>query len=363
MSLTVTKVETPSPEEWRALGEQATIFLSHAWLPLVLQRVNRKMASMTARQRRVFGQGTWLRFAHGELTTGFCYLHARRAPFDIPRVYLNQTGNLEFDQSWIEFNDIPSLDGYREMNQQALLQYISRHHPYTLFTVSMTQATWLGAHNEDWMEWDTVEHIGHYTDLTAIKQPGSLLEQVSSNTKQTLKRSLKFLEQEFGSCALQRIEPNEQLTTLDQLGNWHRERWQHTKEGSGFDNAEFMQFHRQLITEYPGTMGLFSFTAGEQVLGYLYCLEHGDTANFYLSSIKHDGKDNKYKPGLVMHWFAIEWYAAQGFVRYDFLAGDMQYKRSLATDSYRLCYLQLAPHNGIYRLLKRLHRLKRSILT
>lgn len=360
MSLTVTTVETPSPEQWLALGEQPSIFLSSAWLPLVLQRVKTKVASMTARQRRVFGQGTWLRFAHGDLTTGYCYLHARRAPFDVPRVYLNQTGNLEFDQSWIEFNDIASLDGYREMNQHALLGYLNQQHPYTLFTVSMTQGSW--PINDEWMEWDTIEHIGHYTDLTAIQQPGSLLEQVSSNTKQTLKRSLKFLKREFGNCALQRIEPHEQLTTFDQLGNWHRERWQHTKEGSGFDNAEFIQFHRQLIAEYPDNVGIFSFTAGGQVLGYLYCLEHGDTANFYLSSIKLDGTDNKYKPGLVMHWFAIEWYAAQGFVRYDFLAGDMQYKRSLASDSYRLCYLQLAPNNGIYRMLKGLHRLKRSML-
>jgi hypothetical protein len=52
-------------------------------------------------------------------------------------------------------------------------------------------------------------------------------------------------------------------------------------------------------------------------------------------------EDSRIKPGLVCHALALARYADEGALEYDFLAGDGQHKRSLATGTRTLTWTTL----------------------
>ncbi len=73
-------------------------------------------------------------------------------------------------------------------------------------------------------------------------------------------------------------------------------------------------------------------TSGEATLGVLYNFAYAGASLFYQSGLRLD-PDKRVKIGLVAHASAIEHCRAAGLARYEFLAGDDQYKKSLSTAS------------------------------
>jgi CelD/BcsL family acetyltransferase involved in cellulose biosynthesis len=133
------------------------------------------------------------------------------------------------------------------------------------------------------------------------------------------------------------------LDTFSESAEWHRQRWGDTSEGSGFDNPHFVNFHNDLIKQafLRQEIKLIRVTAGKHTLGFLYCFSFHNKIYFYLSSINYEVTDNKLKPGLVMHYMAIQHFESLGYDSYDFLGGEARYKKSLSTVSYPLAMLSI----------------------
>ena len=72
--------------------------------------------------------------------------------------------------------------------------------------------------------------------------------------------------------------------------------------------------------------------AGECEIGCRYNFAWRGKVGAYLSGFSYED-DSKLKPGLVSHYLAIEHHLKGDARVYDLLAGDMQYKRSLAMES------------------------------
>jgi hypothetical protein len=70
----------------------------------------------------------------------------------------------------------------------------------------------------------------------------------------------------------------------------------------------------------------------EQKLAFIYLLKDNDCWYFYLSAIK-SFEDNRIKVGLVAHLMIIEDAIKNSIKKYDFLAGEARYKRSLSNQS------------------------------
>jgi Acetyltransferase (GNAT) domain len=185
-------------------------------------------------------------------------------------------------------------------------------------------------------------------DLNSIreKHSGDYLRALSANTRQQLRRSRRIAEQTFGPVVLEEAQSAEEaLQWFGETGPLHRARWGETDSpsfNSGFDNPEFVAFHRRLI-EYgfaERTIQYLKCSAGGVTFAYLYNFVAGDRVHFYLSGVNY-GVSHAIRPGMLAHWMAIEKNLSSGRSLYDFLAGDARYKRSLSTGEDRTVWLVL----------------------
>ena len=208
---------------------------------------------------------------------------------------------------------------------------------------------------------------------SALYRPGSgarqrcrLSGKLSANTRQQLRRSDRAYAA-IGPLALRRAESvAEAHQFLDALASLHQARWNERGRSGAFAGPFFRRFHRALIERgLPrGEIDLLRIAAGQQVIGYLYNFRYRGHALAYQSGFDYLHADKHQKPGLTCHHAAIRQYLADGIDRYDFLAGDDRYKRSLSTGMAVLHWLEIgapwAPRRVLSGLRQRCSRLDQS---
>jgi CelD/BcsL family acetyltransferase involved in cellulose biosynthesis len=198
-----------------------------------------------------------------------------------------------------------------------------------------------------------------FIDLAAVRvSRADYLNALSTNTRQQLRRSDRAYVAR-GPLALRRADSvAEAHQFLDALASLHQARWSNRGHPGAFAAPFFRRFHRALIERgMPrGEIDLLRVTAGERVVGYLYNLRYRGHALAYQSGFDYLGADKHQKPGLTCHHAAIRQYLADGIDRYDFLAGDDRYKRSLSTGTAMLHWLEIGAPWAPRRVLSRLRR-------
>ncbi|MGB3726069.1 MAG: GNAT family N-acetyltransferase [Glaciecola sp.] len=272
--------------------------------------------------------------------------------------YLNQTGHISDDQVWVEYNDVISLAHHKQC-RKALLNYISKQ--AKCFKVSLTNTI-----SEQWQStsfniWSKMS-VGSYNLVLRADTP---LHTLSKNTKNQVARARKYIEKHYGEITMHKVEDDTLQDDFDQLAHLHKYQWETHKDGSGFNNPQFVNFHLQLLkshSESPTQAALYKFSARDHVLGYLYFFTYYKTVYFYLSAINYADRNNKYKPGMVMHTLAIHHFSQLGFTCYDFLAGEARYKASLSDTQSSMYFITL--YRNIWYLLPihTLVRVKRKVL-
>jgi len=180
---------------------------------------------------------------------------------------------------------------------------------------------------------------------------GAVLDGLSPNTRQQLRRSLRGWEA-IGPLRLEAADGADQAGPfLAGLVDLHQRYWTGRGKPGAFAEPFFERFHRALIRRAAPDqrLDLIRVSAGERVAGYLYNLVHRDWVAAYQSGFDFGEDSDKLRPGLVCHLLAIEHYRAAGMRLYDFLGGEARYKRSFANDEAELLWLTVRP-----RLLPRL---------
>jgi len=196
-----------------------------------------------------------------------------------------------------------------------------------------------------------------FVDLAALRRSGvDYLSALSANTRQQLRRSDRAYAA-IGPLSLRRADSiSEAHQFLDSLAALHQARWTQRGSPGAFAAPFFRRFHRALIEHgLPrGEIDLLCATAGEQVIGYLYNFRYRGQALAYQSGFDYRAADKHQKPGLTCHHAAIRQCLADGLDRYDFLAGDDRYKRSLSTGTDVLHWLEIGVPWAPHRLLSSL---------
>ena len=130
---------------------------------------------------------------------------------------------------------------------------------------------------------------------------------------------------------------------FDRLLHLHRARRNSLGSTSAFDTPFAREFHQRLIQHgLPrGEVQLVRVQAGEHEVGYLYSFVHRAEVFFYQSGFDFGRVDHRFSPGLVTVALAIEHNARLGHRCFDFLAGDAQYKKTLATHNETMSWVQL----------------------
>ena len=227
------------------------------------------------------------------------------------------------------------------------------------------------AKSKGWTNSDSNFSLRHFVYLSELREStaGSCtveacalqhLEKLGRNTRAAIRRSLRTYE-EYGPVHIETAQTQEQAHDfLSALKALHQETWTARGKSGSFAKRGFERFHRHLIDESfsAGVIELCRISAGPRAIGYLYNFRYGGWVHNYQSGLAY-GESQHCKPGLVWHHMAIANAAHSGAIAYDFMAGDVRYKRNLGTHTRQFCDTVLCSKTfraGLMRLNDRLQK-------
>ncbi len=180
-----------------------------------------------------------------------------------------------------------------------------------------------------------------YVDLSYLRRSGGdYLGSLSRNTRYQIRRAIRLYEG-FGPLSISTAASTiEALDFLESLGELHQASWIRRGHSGAFADDFFRRFHRELVSIHfdAGEIQLLRVSAGSQIVGYLYNLVKNRRVCAYQSGFNFDA-DSRLKPGLVAHSLAVEYNLRMGANIYDFMAGEGQHKRSLASNVEAMIWL------------------------
>jgi CelD/BcsL family acetyltransferase involved in cellulose biosynthesis len=280
---------------------------------------------------------------------------------------LNTVGDDCFDQIFIEHNGLLVKNGYHERAWELCAKTFAA----------------------EWNDWDEIALRGvptgvldfwrapslrikrdmvltaPYVDLRRARDSGRpFVTLLGPNTRSRIRSTRRQLEAKHGPVTVRVAGTAEEaLAYLAELKVLHQTRWLARGESGAFADPFFERFHTDLIRRHfaDGVIQLLRVTAGEQPVGLLYNFVHMGHVLMYQTGVNYAlvESKNKQSPGLLTHAVAIQHNADLGQLRYDFLAGDSQYKRALSTHADSLWWGAIQRKTLGLELLDRLLRAAR----
>ena len=265
----------------------------------------------------------------------------------IKQLWLHRSGEQALDQMWIEHNDFLLHSSNVQSVRKAMLDYL-------IDNQYLWQELYIGLSTDEKL--DEFECNLPYSriditspdfevDLRGKTHIDDYLSDLSKNTRAQIRRTEKILSQ-GGNLSLTLASSDIlKRTYLDEIAALHKEKWQDTEFGSGFNNPIFERFHQDLIfaPEMSNVTNLYCLKVNNEALAYIYILKDNNAWYFYLSAMKNH-TDNRIKIGLLAHTFIIKEAIAQHVNKYSFLAGEARYKESLSnmptTRQKLMCFYQ-----------------------
>lgn len=261
-------------------------------------------------------------------------------------LHLGESGDPGRDSPYIEYNGVLAERGREADLSSACLRAVRPLSPWGWLTRPRVIVS--GVQSSDVFSINDTHHVYHpktlvapWIDFSALN--GDYLDALSANTRQQLRRSDRHY-QAIGPLSVERADSIPQaLAFLDALKDLHQASWIARGKPGAFAGAFFNRFHRALIERgFPrGEIDLLRIAAGAEIVGYLYNFRHRGHVLAYQSGFDYAGGGRHGKPGLTSHHRAIRQAIGQGAARYDFLAGDDRYKRSLANREDLLSWIEL----------------------
>jgi len=243
---------------------------------------------------------------------------------------IEQNGFLLGDQS-----DIPALSEVLEKSG------------IDIFSLSKTSNEFLNTVQAR-MDLSVWRHTGrsvstHFVDLSKVRASTlGYLELLSRNRRAQIRKSVRLYEARGPLVMETASNLIEAETFFEELVLLHQQEWQARGRPGTFASEFNLGFHQKLIksTFSKGVVALYRLRCGDQTIGVIYGFHSRNEFLYYQSGFVYES-DNRYRPGFVSHALLVEQLAGQGLARYDFLAGESDYKRSLGTDQYLTQSIQL----------------------
>ncbi len=214
------------------------------------------------------------------------------------------------------------------------------------------------------------ERVCHVADLRAIRQSGgTVLGALSSNTASKIRRSIRRLEEEHGPIRVEWAETREQAESIfEKMMALHAARWEAAGQTGTFASPRFAGFHRDVVARLfaGGGILLARVIAGDCTIGCDYSFVEHNRVLGYQWGLKQF-EDRRLSPGIVTGAVVMQAALERGLDEYDWLAGDVLYKRQLATTTRQLVWASAARGARIHfiyelakanRLAKRLRPLR-----
>lgn len=289
--------------------------------------------------------------------------HRHRGGFRSRALHLNHSGDEALDQIWPEYNGFMVKAGYEAAVYTSCLAGLQA-------AVDGWDEFWTGVMRDGRVEsinqragflvhtlWEAPTYA---VDLTALReQDKTYLSSLSRSTRYQIRQSQRKLEALGQLTFTSESEPGAVLKGFERIGPFHRQDWgQH----SGYLNPHFVRFHQALIQapEAKGLARVHTAWLDNRPVASLYNLHFGNRAFFYLG-FADKTLDKTIRPGLVLHARQIQQALDQGNLEYDFMGGDMQYKRQLGERTGRLVNARLKQPVMKFQVEQSLRRVKQHL--
>jgi CelD/BcsL family acetyltransferase involved in cellulose biosynthesis len=322
--------------EGRAAG---SFFQSWAWTGcLADERFNDPWLLTARRDERVAGLALFNRASRGGIPG-----------LSRPRLWLGESGTPALDTIFVEHNglllDRTANDSLARRCWQALAEATEGGLGGARWILSGVTEAARQILPPDRNVRVTAQRPAPYFDLSAVASDLPVIDRLSANTRQQLRRSLRAWE-EIGPLRIAIAATCDEADVfLGALKALHQRYWVGRGKSGAFAQPFFARFHHALIRRPSDrqSVDLIRISAGDRIVGYLYNLVHDGWVAAYQSGFDFGPGADRLRPGLVCHMLAIEHYRRVGMRRYDFLGGEARYKRSFANAETELLWLDVRP--------------------
>ena len=278
-------------------------------------------------------------------------------------LYLNETGEPQFDAMMIEHNGILTMPERGPAALAALLAW---------FAEQRRGADEL--HLRGWscripdialanrgLLLSATAVPSYIVELDQLTAAGELDPILSANARRQMRRT-------FRHFAAQGVVQLREASSEDEAQHWftalkslHCASWERRGRMHSFSRPFFEHFHRRLIERCfeKGETQLIEAKAGERVIGYLYNFRRGRRIYAYQSGF--DDADARERPGYLVHALAIRHAFQCGMQIYDFMAGRNRLKERFATRCVPMMWQVVQQKRLRFRLEYLAQRLKRSV--
>jgi CheY-like chemotaxis protein len=254
------------------------------------------------------------------------------------RVYLNCAGENEADSTYIEYNSLLSLQDCGELVAKALASFLKKQHWDELILSGVVDQDAIQILADALGNYEVSESLTRYIDFAPLReQQRDYLSTLSSHPRRNIRLTQRLLEGLGGPCTVRLAQSvDEALEMLRQLAELHQARWEARGAAGCFSSEKFSHFHSILIQKHFDRVMLFRVKAGAEIIGLLYCFLFDGWVYCYQSGYCYslDNRSSRSSPGLMTFYFVIDACLAREEIKgVDLMAGDMEYKRTLARDS------------------------------
>jgi Acetyltransferase (GNAT) domain len=250
---------------------------------------------------------------------------------------LNATGHPHFDCISTEYNGLLAVPEHRAHAWSKIMEYFA--------TTSR--------------DWDEIQLEGVSADMAAawssmglpvreaLRAPSrfvrlnevratpdaSCISLLPSRVRTRLRHTKASLQSRLGpltvDVASTRAEARNFIAELKVL---HNAKWASHPSKGAFSRPFAERFHDVLVDRSfdEKVIQLVRIKAGSTTLGVLYNFVYQGRVLFYQSGVNYEASRKNESPGLLVHSLVIDHNATLGHEIYDLLAGDCQYKRTLA---------------------------------
>lgn len=261
--------------------------------------------------------------------------------------HLQETGDPELDEITVEYAGLLAPADRLEAAYRALFDALGRlPRDWRRLRISTSaQGEAIAAALPDGLQATSVLARPCYrVDLAAVREaPGGYLEVLGRKARGALRQTLRAYE-ELGPLQVATTrDPVQALDWFDAFETLHTEYWQSRGLGGCFASSFFGRFHRALIarTAGAGFARMSRITAGNALVGYLYNLGWQDRLYYYNAGMNYGRLARHDRPGIASLYATVVQAAEDGEAVFDFLAGDQEYKRRLATSDSMLHSIDL----------------------
>ena len=253
-------------------------------------------------------------------------------------IFLNATGNSYYDSIFIEYNSVLVDPSYKFSAMDLKDIPLPDWDEFILPGVVLENDSAIkDLFDELQYRRNTVVYIREKTynvNLQKVRDANNdYFSLLSSNRRQQLRRSIREYEKE-GPIE---VEPADSLANaLEMFSNMvelHQAEWIKRGKPGAFANTYLYKFHTSLIEDrfQYGEIQLLHIHNNKETIGYLYNFVYHRNVLFYQAGFRYKA-ENKFRPGMVSHYYGIMFNTQRNNLIYDFLAGDSAYKESLSTD-------------------------------